>query len=405
MTRPALLFCSFVFSAAFFYTPSIATAATTGDTIESLKAEIASYQNQLKEIGSQKVTLQSTISELTLKQKELGAQIKITQTKISTANGQIKDLNSSIGDTEESISENQSAIAKALRTVAQDEKTSLVTQLISSHSMQDAWQAADVTLQFNRALGDNISDLRISKTELSKNRDKVTAAKTDLVSLQNDLKTQNTSVAQNKTQQQRLLAQTQNSEVTFQKLLTAAKAELASFSAFTTGAGGSGILTNQTVCDGWGCYYNQRDSQWGNMPLSGTRDRLAAYGCLVTSVAMVLTHYGYGNVNPISVNSNPSNFSPVGGLMLYTIYVGNITATRTKESVATRAIDSILASGNPVIAGLRAYGGTHFVVIVSGSNGSYLMRDPYVPNGSDIDFTTHYKVSSIFSINKLVVST
>jgi peptidoglycan hydrolase CwlO-like protein len=104
MTRPVLLFFTFIFSVALFYTPPIALAATTGDTIESLKAEIASYQNQLKELGSQKVTLQSTISELTLKQKELAAQIKITQTKIATANSQIKGLNSSIGDTEESLS-------------------------------------------------------------------------------------------------------------------------------------------------------------------------------------------------------------------------------------------------------------------------------------------------------------
>jgi hypothetical protein len=136
------------------------------------------------------------------------------------------------------------------------------------------------------------------------------------------------------------------------------------------------------------------------MPLNGTRDRLAADGCLVTSMAMVLTHYGYKDVNPISINVNPANFSAVGGLMLLTTYVDGITATRI-----TTAIDATLSSGNPVIVGLHAYGGTHFVVLVSGSHGSYLMRDPYVPNGKDINFTDHYKISSIYAINKVVIST
>ena len=398
--RPLFLVLLFVFvSGAFLSGPRLALGDAASDTIASLQAQIDSYTQQIQTLGTQKVTLQSTINTLTLQQKQLAAQIQLTQTKIADANGQIKGLTASIGDKENSISANQDAVAKALRTLAEGENASLVTELISSNSLQDAWQAADVTLQFDRALESNISALSSARTQLSANRDQVTSTKTTLVSLQTQLSAQNKSVAANKAQQQQLLAQTKNSESNFQKLLAAAKAELASFSAFTTGAGGSGILTNQTVCDSWGCYDNQRDSQWGNMPLNGTRDRMAADGCLVTSMAMVLTHYGYKDVNPIAINVNPANFSAVGGLLLFTTYVDGITATRISA-----AIDATLSSGNPVIVGLHAYGGTHFVVLVSGSRGSYVMRDPYVPNGKDINFTDHYKISSIYAINKVIVS-
>ncbi len=387
-------------SGAFLSGPPLAIGDTTSDaTIAALQAKIDSYTAQIKSLGDQKVTLQSTINTLTLEQKQLAAQIQITQTNIVSATTDIKNLTASIGDKEDSISANQDAIAKALRTVAQSETASLVTQMISSNSLEQAWQAADVTLQFNRALDNNINTLSEARAQLSSSRDQETAAKADLLSLQADLNTQNKSVAANKAQQQQLLAQTKNSEATFQKLRASAQAELAAFSAFTTGAGGSGILTNQTVCDSWGCYYNQRDSQWGNMPLSGTRDRMAADGCLVTSMAMVLTHYGYADVNPVSINSNPANFSAVGGLMLRTTYVDGISATRI-----TAAIDATLNSGNPVIVGLHAYGGTHFVVLVSGSRGDYLMRDPYIPNGKDINFTDHYKLSSIYAVNKVIIS-
>lgn len=400
MTRPASsLLLLFIFvSGGLLAAPHFTFADASSDAIATLQAEIASYQQQIATLGTQKVTLQSTINSLTLKEKQLTAQIQLTQTQIVSASNQIKTLTSSIGDKEESISENQDAIARALRDEDETEGTSLVTQMISSNSLQDAWQAADVTLQFNRALGGNISHLQDARTALSNNRDQVTAAKANLVALQAQLNTQNKSVAQNKTQQQQLLTQTKNSEANFQKLLASAKAELASFSAFTTGAGGSGILTNQTVCDSWGCYYNQRDSQWGNMPLSGTSDRLAADGCLVTAMAMVMTHYGHPNVTPVSINANPANFSAVGGLLLFTIYVDGTSATRV-----TSAIDPILATGNPVVVGIHAYGGTHFVVLVSGSKGSYIMRDPYVPNGKDISFTSHYPLSSIYGVSKVIV--
>ena len=180
-------------------------------------------------------------------------------------------------------------------------------------------------VQFNRALLNDISALRTVRTALAANRDSVTKTKAELVSLQTQLTAQNKSLAASKAQEQQLLAQTKNSESTYQKLLATAQAELASFSAFAAAAGGSKLLANQTVCDSWGCYYNQRDVLWGNLPLNGTKYRLASDGCLVTSMAMVLTHYGYREVTPISINANPSNFAAYyPAYLLYTIYVDGV---------------------------------------------------------------------------------
>jgi hypothetical protein len=117
-------------------------------------------------------------------------------------------------------------------------------------------------------------------------------------------------------------------------------------------------------------------------------------------MAMVLTHYGYRDVTPVTINSNPDNFAAYyPSYMLYTTYVDGISATRV-----TASIDSTLAGGDPVIVGVHAYGGTHFVVLTQGARGTYLMRDPYVANGKDILFTDHYKISSIYSIRKVVIN-
>ena len=367
--------------------------------MNSLKADIAAYQKQINILAAKKNTLQSTISSMALSQKQLAIKIRMTQNEIDSANLRIRELTLSMGDKESAITADQIAIGKALQSVAENDQSSFIAMIISSNSLRDAWQTVDEALQFNRALANNISNLRAVRTTLAANRSQITAMKTNLLSLQSQLSAQNRSLTASKIAEQQLLAQTKNSESNYQRLLAAAQAELASFSTFTTAAGGSKLLTNQTVCDAWGCYYNQRDALWGNTPLNGTRYRLASDGCLVTAMAMVLTHYGYRDVTPLTINSNPSNFAAYyPALLLFTTYVDGITATRI-----TSTIDATLSTGNPVIVGLRAYGGTHFVVLVSGRRGNYIMRDPYVANGNDISFSSHYAVRNIYAVEKVII--
>lgn len=187
--------------------------------LEALEAEIAIFQQQVDALGKKKNTLQSTIKSITLSQQQLATQIKATQNKISSANLKIKELNLSITDKEVTIAANQEAIAKALRTVAENENVSFITQLISSNSFGEAWQAVDRTTQFNRALGRNTADLRSVRTDLATTRDSVTKVKENLVALQNDLTLQKRSVDATKTAQQQLLSQTKNQETNYQKLI------------------------------------------------------------------------------------------------------------------------------------------------------------------------------------------
>jgi murein DD-endopeptidase MepM/ murein hydrolase activator NlpD len=192
--------------------------------VASLEAEVAAFQKQLDALGTKKNTLQSTISSLSISQQQLATQIKVTQNKIASANLQIQQLTLSIGDKESSISADQKAIASQLRKITENEQTPLITVLISSTSLGDAWKAADQAIQFNQALDDNIADLRAARTTLATNRDKVTAAKADLLALQNNLKLQKRSVDASKAAQQKLLTDTKNQESTYQNLIAQKKA-------------------------------------------------------------------------------------------------------------------------------------------------------------------------------------
>lgn len=368
--------------------------------IAQLTQQIAKYQAELLKADANKKTLQDAINVLNLQRKTVQAQVAATQNQISATQLQIRQLGSDIAATQDAIAANQAALASNVRNLAQAEQQPLIVQIISSGSLAETWADADAVLQTQSAIQGKVRSLEGQKNVLADSQDASKQKQAALTSQKDTLTSQQKSLTQTTKTKAQLLAETKAQEATYQRLLAAAQAQLASFSTFAVNAGGSGLLGNQTSCDAWGCYYNQRDTAWGNMPLNGTKYLLKSDGCLVTSMAMVMTHYGHRSVTPVSINANPENFAAYyPAYLLYTIYVDGVSATRT-----TSAIDATLSTGNPVVVGIHAYGGTHYVVLTSGRAGNYLMRDPYIANAKDVSFSAHYAIRNIFGISKVVVN-
>lgn len=197
--------------------------------VKALQEEIAKYQKELDALGDKRTTLQSAVNSLALSQKQLAAQIKVTESKIVSANLQIKELTNSIGDKERTIDLNKQAIARALARTADAESVPLVGRVLSANSLSDAWEEADEAFAFNRALSEDIEELRAVRAELTDNRDEVTKTKESLLSLQRDLALQKRSVDANKASQQQLLTQTKNQEANYQQIISAKQAAQKSF--------------------------------------------------------------------------------------------------------------------------------------------------------------------------------
>ena len=365
-----------------------------------LNQQIAQYEAELKKVGANKKTLQTAINSLDLQKKKVQTQISITQTQIKNTQLQIQQLSGQITVAQKTIATDQTALGAYLRTLQKSDEKPLIVQMLSAGGLVQTWNDLNQTLQMQSAIQNEIQTVGQQKTELATTQTASEQKQNTLTTQQQSLTAQQQSLISTEQSKTQLLTETKSQEATYEKLLAAANAELNSFSAFAAAAGGSKLLGNQTICDSWGCYYNQRDGAWGNDPLDGTSYSMAADGCLVTSMAMVLTHYGYKNVTPVMINSNPNNFTAYApAYLLTTINVDGITATRK-----TTAIDATLATGNPVIVGIKAYGGTHFLVLVSGEKGNYIMKDPYLTNGNNIGFTDHYSIRSIFAISKVIIS-
>lgn len=368
--------------------------------IAALNQQIATYQQEIQQTGANKATLQAAINSLDLQKSKIQAQVSITQTQINNTQLQIQQLGGEITNAQQSIQNDEDALGAYFRILQKADDQSLLMQILSSNDLSDAWSDVNATLQIQDATQNEMKTLQSEENDLASSRTQSQQQQASLTTQQAALTTQQQSLAQTVQSKSQLLAETSAQESTYEKLLAAAESQLQSFSTFAQNAGGSKLLGNETLCDSWGCYYSQRDTAWGSDALDGTKYTLAADGCLVTALAMVLTHYGYKNVTPVTINSNPANFAAYyPAYLLTTINVDGATVARK-----TTTIDATLATGNPVIVGLDAFGGTHYVVLVSGSKGNYIMKDPYITNGDDASFSANYSLKSIFGISKVVIS-
>jgi uncharacterized protein YgiM (DUF1202 family) len=150
----------------------------------------------------------------------------------------------------------------------------------------------------------------------------------------------------------------------------------------------------------------QNDEQWKKTPLGNSSETIGGWGCLLTSVTMVLNGIGYSET-PVTVNEKMKGAGGFQGAFFIPSvlpYVWPNSAYRDMTPCETwpapiSQIDAAVAQGKPVIlqvdwnkqAGIQ----THFVVVKEKKGDDYALYDPYKYGGDGPDkevlLTTRYK--------------
>jgi peptidoglycan hydrolase CwlO-like protein len=355
-----------------------------------LRKQIAEYQDKITQLQGQANTLSNQIASF-------NAQINLGELKIEQTEDQIKLLGGRIDQVQTSLTDlNKAFSARAVATYEMARVEAPIYFLLSGsinqavskfHYLQDI-ESADQNLLH-----------RLQSAQVTYQNSKKQSE-----DLHKQLQTQQDSLNAQKFAKAKLLADTKGSEQNYQRLLAQAQAQLAAFRNFVSGQGGASILSGQTFCNDWGCYYNQRDQEWGNQAMGSSNLSVAEFGCLVSSSAMIAKHYGR-NINPGDIAGSVSAFfSPDSGtaLLWRDITVNGTRIIRNSVGANTANIDSELAAGRPVIIGLYN-GPAHFIVLKSGSNGNYMMNDPFMPNGHDVNFGSKYSTNDITDVEYVSV--
>lgn len=200
--------------------------STQNKAIDAAQAQIARYQDQLNQLGSQKNTLANTIKILDLQSQKLAADIKLTEDKISATNLKLSSLGVSINVTTSNIDDLHSAIGKSLREMNERDQKTLIQALTSKETFSEVWHEAAESQSFRNEIQDQTDQLKVKKVSLIADKTDVEKAKADLVHLKGQLRDQKIINDNNKADQAALLKATKNQESAYQKLVAAKEAEV-----------------------------------------------------------------------------------------------------------------------------------------------------------------------------------
>ena len=157
------------------------------------------------------------------------------------------------------------------------------------------------------------------------------------------------------------------------------------------GGGGSHertLVDPESLADGWGVYYNQRDARWGDRTVGSSPWTVWQIGCLLTDLAMVYTHFGYRGVTPATVAAEAAYFYGDGEISNAAFGIPGHPGFINRRP-ALGWISAQVAAGHPVIVGMDLPGGgTHFVVLTGlDGPGDFWANDPWDQNGMHVQFS------------------
>ncbi|MBI5356295.1 C39 family peptidase [Candidatus Collierbacteria bacterium] len=388
-----------IFSAVFLSPP--ANSQSSDDKLIELNRQIDEYQQKLQDLSGQKQTLTTTLNTLNAQINLTQVQISKTEKELAILADDINALGIKIGQIDQSLEHLSEVMVVRVRETYKQSYIEPIYLLFTSQGFPDFINR----VKYVRSVQNHDKNVFVAMEQIKLNYDTQKNVKEDkqaeVENLKSKLNKQKLSLAIRQLEKQKVLELTQNDEKKYQALLQEALRQRQAFKRFVTSQGGAPILSNQTKCDGWGCYFNQRDALWGNQLIGNSDSTTAEYGCFVTSAAMVASFYKK-DIKPSDIASNPLAFS-LGTLLNHRFSVRDVNFTITKTSMSTETIDDELNAGRPIIAGLYS-GPDHFIVIKGKNDKGYIMNDPYIENGGDRPLSDKYSVSDISSLRKIRVN-
>jgi len=192
-------------------------SATAGK--KALEDEIAQFQAQIKEIGTQANTLANAIKTLDANVAKVNTDIKLTKKNIELKELEIKQITIDIGQKENNIEKNISAIGESIKGMNDADSESLIENLLKYNDMSDFWSKIEYDSQFQNSLKDNVIETQNIKKNLEIDKKETESSRKALLAYQNDLNDQKKILQISKDEKNKLLLETKNKESNYKKIL------------------------------------------------------------------------------------------------------------------------------------------------------------------------------------------
>jgi hypothetical protein len=160
------------------------------------------------------------------------------------------------------------------------------------------------------------------------------------------------------------------------------------------GAGSGGgsterlILEAMPISDSFGTYFNQRDARWAGQQVGPATYQVWKIGCLISDLAMVYSHFGFGSVTPATIAAHTGWFNSAGAMFNSALNIPGHTTIMVFNPDPSW-IQAHVAAGHPVVVGMNTPAGTTHFVTLTGLDGAsdYWVNDPWEQNAMHVTFS------------------
>jgi len=374
---------------------SYANDAGLQSELNRLNQQISSTSEKLKAKQGEVHNLSNQVDMFDGQIQQLELQIEATQKEMDLVNQEIADTNQKIKDTEMDLKAQKATLFEYLRVIYEEGNTSTLELIVVSNNFSDFVDKAEYLQVMQMKVNETVERIKTLKLDLDKKKGDLVTKKVKIEGLKKQQWNQKQIIDEQKQAKASLLGQAQGQAAGYQAVLKQKKERAASIISVLTsyGSGGGGTFLGVP-------FYSQLD--YPNTYLNRTTSTIAAYGCGVSSIAMLLSSYGYAQT-PATVGTNSKFFSGPRGttdmLSWYNIpYAtgGRFRILDNPYAPNLAMADAWASRGKPFIVYLNnafGIGLNHFVVIVGSSGGKWIMSDPV--RGGGISFDAYYSRGQI----------
>lgn len=355
-----------------------------GQQITAHKSQLPFIQQQIQQLNSQISSVKNSIAS--------------TQSNINTTSSKIADLKVKIDEQQAKYDQQKKSLSDlvvdwymkggdpglTMTLLGNDSLSGIITMGQYYISIQEQIQT---TIQRVNELKKQLAD---QKTAQEQQLNSLNSLKIDQVAQQKSLQYSQNTKNQMYTNTQRTISSLQQDQSENQIKLAQIQKDIASQR--SQGGYGTDIISlgNQS----W--YYTQNGNYntLGRSPFT-----IDAYGCLITSIAMVATYYER-TVTPDMIANSASNFDKEGNLMLNSPPEASNIVVSGSSGIDWSEVDGQIRDGHPVIIGIQfpsiarrnSDGSNHYIVIYGLSGNKYLMQDPIGSTGYRLDWAVSMKI-------------
>jgi len=198
---------------------------TKQQELETLKKRIETYQNAIVDKQNQVSSLRNQLNILDDKIEQAALELEANELKLNTVTLQIQAVTLDIAAREADISQKKSQISELVRQLYQADQKTLLEVLVLNSSLGAFFDQLNYLEELEKALQNDIADLKIVKAELVRQQQNLASYRVQLVKSREEIELAKANLESEQQTKALILQQTRQSENRYQTLLAQTKEE------------------------------------------------------------------------------------------------------------------------------------------------------------------------------------